>query len=93
MTRTEFDAVCATLELEFAISQTSGRRTIRHNKDVGGHASSFHLSGRGRDYVWDTARVRRDHIARFRRRAKGMSIKVVEEGDHEHLQPLPARRK
>ncbi len=87
MTRTEFDAICGTLEVEFPISQTSGRRTLEHNKKVGGSPASFHLSGRGRDYVWDKD-TRLNRIATFTRRVKGLGLKLIPEGDHDHLQPI-----
>jgi hypothetical protein len=87
MTRAEFDDVCATLEIEFPISQTSGRRTALRNTKVGGNPNSFHLSGRGRDYVWDSG-SRAPRLARFKRRVKGLGLKLVAEGDHDHLQPL-----
>ncbi len=86
MNRAEFDAACATLELGFAISQTSGRRTTHRNKTVGGHPESWHLLGMGRDYVWDPW-VKDDARALMRKRATQLGLRVVSEDDHDHIQP------
>ena len=87
MNRAEFDSACATLEIEFPISQTSGRRTPYRNDKVGGHINSYHLSGRGCDYAWDPD-TRSGLINRFKLRVKGLDLKLVPGGDHDHLQPL-----
>ena len=66
---------------------TSGRRSVRHNREVGGVPNSFHLTGRAVDFV----PVRSDWQA-FIRHAWSVRVspnctgpeEVIDEGDHVH---------
>ena len=67
---------------------TSGRRSVRRNREVGGVPNSLHLSGRALDVV-----VPRSQIAEFVRFAWRQRVtprctgpeEVLDEDDHVHL--------
>ncbi len=84
MTRAEFNDAADTYCALFGASTTSGQRTLKHNKAVGGVANSAHLFGRARDVVYDTPP---DSTACVEA-GKRLGIRVIIEGDHHHLQPL-----
>ena len=65
-------------------STTSTFRTRRHNQDVGGVAHSAHLLGLGADVTYDGTP---DEMER-RDWAERLGLKLLVEGDHDHLQPL-----
>lgn len=67
-------------------SITSWGRSTKHNKDVGGVAGSSHRFWRGADVVYDTPPVatRVEYASR-------LGLKLLPEGDHDHLQPLDWR--
>jgi hypothetical protein len=65
-------------------SETSGFRTPTHNVNVGGVPTSPHLVGLGRDVVYDE----RPALGEAERIAASFGLRVVREGDHDHLQPL-----
>jgi hypothetical protein len=65
-------------------SATSWFRTVKHNGEVGGVAHSAHVAGLAVDVVYDppmpTAEWRTDW-------ARRLGLRLVIEGDHDHLQP------
>lgn len=67
-------------------SQTSGYRTQAHNAEVGGVNNSLHLVGLAVDVVYDNpiSSGFRESIA------KRLGLLLIEEGDHDHLQPIGA---
>lgn len=83
MTRAEFaEAVFAYCQLTHA-SGTSAERTPHHNHERNGRATSPHLVGLGRDVVYDEKpplTVRRQWAIR-------LGLRLLEEADHDHLQP------
>ena len=66
-------------------SVTSYGRTAKRNATVGGALNSNHLQWLGADVVYDEPvnKARRDQIARR------YGLEVIEESDHDHLEPLP----
>jgi hypothetical protein len=83
MTRAEFNDAADTYCALFAASTTSGQRTIKHNKAVGGVANSAHLYFLARDVVYDAPPDQAVRIEAGRR----LGLRVIVEGDHDHLQP------
>lgn len=67
------------LELLRRLGLTSGRRTYRGNKLVGGVANSDHLNGTAADFTADAATLRRQ---------LGPNIRILDEGDHRHVSGL-----
>ena len=88
MTRLDFISVIDHLHTRFAFSETSGWRTTKRNKAVGGHPRSKHLSGLAVDCVLDDKR----HAAAFTAAVKAAGLRFVNEGDHIHVQTAPERR-
>lgn len=70
---------------EFKASETSGRRTFKHNHAVGGKSDSAHLFGLGKDVVYDEAPPDVDHASAF---LATQGLMLIREGDHDHLQPI-----
>ena len=64
-------------------SITSWGRSTKHNTDVGGVPGSSHRFWRGADVVYDSppAATRAEY-------ARRLGLKLLPEGDHDHLQPL-----
>jgi uncharacterized protein YcbK (DUF882 family) len=60
---------------------TSGYRSERHNRAVGGSPTSYHLTGRAVDVVGPEATL--DHLQRTAR-AFG-AVEVLRESDHLHV--------
>jgi len=69
--------------LAFSASETSGFRTIEHNRQVGGVAGSPHVAGVAVDVKYDGARPGPEADTWLRSRG----LMRVEESDHDHLQP------
>lgn len=63
---------------------TSTRRSLSHNRAVGGVRNSYHLSGRAID-IARRAGVRHADIAAALRRAGFRLIESLDEGDHSHF--------
>lgn len=63
---------------------TSGRRTVRGNKAVGGSANSRHLTGDGVDFVPAQGQTMAQ-LEQQARRYFGPKVKVINEGDHIHI--------
>ena len=70
--------------LIYDCSETSGFRTEKRNKAVGGVPNSRHKVGLGRDIVLDVP-VRTEEVCRAARR---LGLWVLVEDDHIHLQEL-----
>lgn len=85
MTVGEFAQACYEYCLIYGASQTSGVRSKARNERVGGVAFSPHRFGRGLDVVYDDVNVMQD--ASRIEVAKRLGLKLVPEGDHDHLQP------
>lgn len=64
---------------------TSTRRSVAHNKRVGGKSNSYHLSGRARDSVPPQGMT----MAEYHRRLSALNphLDVINEGDHVHMEP------
>lgn len=61
---------------------TSGRRTYRGNRLVGGVSDSHHLDGSAGDYVGTNASALKEFF--------GPGVQIIPEADHLHVQGLPA---
>lgn len=64
-------------------SVSSWGRTVKHNKDVGGVANSYHLMWLGCDVILD---VPGKNLV-FEGDAKNVGLVALWENDHYHLQP------
>jgi len=82
----EFAEACWAYCLLVGASTTSGFRSTKHNRDVGGVPFSPHRLGRGMDVVYDDLNTQSDP-ARIEV-AKRLGLKLLAEGDHDHLQPM-----
>lgn len=86
MNAVDFAHNLITLGLRFRISVTSWGRTTARNKAVGGAGTSRHLDWCGADVVLDihdAAQKQQLTVA-----AAKLGLKVIDEKDHIHLQPL-----
>lgn len=72
---------------ELGYRVTSGRRTPKGNKAVGGVEDSHHLSGRAFDYLPNEGEGWSQAIARGRRDYPG--AEVFRHGNHVHVEGLP----
>jgi len=83
MTPHEFHARVMMLDSRFPLSVTSYKRSAKRNKRFGGAARSRHLLWLGCDVVLDAQSDKKE----FTIEAKRQGLRVVDEGDHLHLQP------
>lgn len=67
-------------------SITSWGRSLAHNKLVGGVSGSSHRFFKGADVVYDTSKTYNE-VSRIEY-ARRLGLKLIAEGDHDHLQPL-----
>lgn len=86
MTIAEFAEAAYKYCLLHSASTTSGIRSTKHNKDVGGVPFSPHRFGVAMDVVYDDP-LTRNELARIEV-AKRLGLRIVIENDHDHLQPL-----
>lgn len=83
MTPQAFRQVALDYCLVFSASETSGMRTIEHNRAVGGKLGGPHPAGVAVDVTYDGSRPG-DEADRWLR-ARG--VRRFPEADHDHLQP------
>jgi hypothetical protein len=74
-----------TYRLLTGASATSSFRTAKHNHDVGGVPHSAHLAGLAVDVIYDDPTPTQAERQEWARR---LGLKLIVEGDHDHLQPL-----
>lgn len=87
MTPAEFHEAMIAFRQHFDASTTSAGRTRAHNKRVGGVEKSAHLFNLAEDVVYDTLPPLDERLEIARR----LGLKLIAEGDHDHLQPLEWR--
>ncbi len=83
MTPTEFGSALIAYCFATRGSCSSWGRTQKRNGLVGGHSRSYHLVWLAADVVYDE-KMDYDYRARL---AARFGLKVVDETDHDHLQP------
>lgn len=83
MTRAEFLEAAASYCALTGGSVTSWARSLKHNKAVGGVTNSAHLYGLAVDIVYDAPQT----LVIATERARRLGLKLLREGDHDHLQP------
>ena len=66
-------------------SVTSGKRSRKRNKQVGGVSTSMHLLGLAKDIVLDD---RARDFWLFKALCKRLKLFVLDEGDHIHVQEI-----
>lgn len=84
MTTGEFAEAAKTYCILMDASTTSFGRTLTHNHDVGGVKYSAHRFWLAVDVVYDTPLPEAERVET----AKRLNLKLIAEGDHDHLQPL-----
>ena len=89
MSPSEFDSACRRLERIFPdLSQTSGKRSVTRNKEVGGNPVSKHLLGMARDYGTDSE-PNRDKQQEYSIVAIALGLWPLYHNNHLHVQGLP----
>ncbi len=83
MTVGEFATRLAMVASVVPCSVTSWGRSAAHNAAVGGHPDSWHRLWLGADVVLDDPRDR----PLFERQCVRLGLRVVDEGNHLHVQP------
>lgn len=82
MTKLAFLEIIDDIVSKFNGSVTSGRRSKKHNDDVGGHPNSRHLYGWAIDVVLDNPVDTLTFVAECERQG----LKAINESDHIHVQ-------
>jgi hypothetical protein len=82
MNSVEFHICMLTLATRYSFSETSGRRSEKRNKAVGGSENSRHLLMCARDVVLDDEA----DTSSFKVDAQRLNLTVIDEGDHLHVQ-------
>lgn len=91
MTIDEFAEAAAQYCYMMRASVTSWGRSEKHNEQVGGVKNSAHRYFRGLDVVYDDPMLlAQDPSPRIETAAR-LGLKLIAEGDHDHLQPLDWR--
>jgi hypothetical protein len=88
MTRSEFLERVNSLHAQFQFSETSGWRTAKRNKMVGGMPTSKHLNGFAVDCVLDDPA----HANDFKVAIKAVGLSFLDEKDHIHVQIPPGTK-
>jgi hypothetical protein len=83
MTPSEFLSALIVFTIRTHASVTSYGRTSQHNADVGGVPQSAHMYWVAADVVYDGAVP----IEYRRECAQRLGLNLIDEGDHDHLQP------
>lgn len=83
MTPQELRQVALDYCLVFTASESSGYRTIEHNRAVGGTTGGPHIAGVAVDVVYDGSRPGPEADRWLRARG----VRRFPEADHDHLQP------
>jgi len=86
MTPLDFAAVLMAYCTSTRASVTSWGRSPERNASVGGHTHSYHQVWLGGDVGY--APNPTPPLATARKRASQLGLRLVREGDHDHLQPL-----
>ena len=82
MTVAEFAEAVSRYGMLMGASVTSWGRTLKHNTEVGGVTFSAHRFWLGCDLIYDGPVLSKMETARR------LGLKLIDEGDHDHLQPL-----
>lgn len=72
----------AALGQKYGIQPTSVTRTPQRNREVGGVANSYHLTGQAADFV-----VPQQMKTQFIQDARQNGFEAIDEGDHIHIEP------
>lgn len=78
--------IFADLGQKYGIQPTSVTRTPERNRQVGGVANSYHLTGQAADFV-----VPQQQKAQFIQDVRQNGYEAIDEGDHIHIEPAGRR--
>ncbi len=85
MTIAEFAEAVSRYGMLMGASVTSWGRTSKHNTEVGGVAYSAHRFWLGCDLVYDGPLL---SMSERMETARRLGLRLIVEGDHDHLQPV-----
>jgi len=80
--QTQAPQLFAALGQKYGIRPTSVQRTPERNRQVGGVANSYHLTGQAADWA-----VPQQLKAQFMADARANGFEAIDEGDHIHIEP------
>ena len=80
--QTQAPQLFAALGQKYGIRPTSVQRTPERNKQVGGVANSYHLTGQAADWA-----VPQQFKTQFMADARANGFEAIDEGDHIHIEP------
>lgn len=80
--QTQAPQLFAALGQKYGIRPTSVQRTPERNKEVGGVANSYHLTGQAADWA-----VPQQFKTQFMADARANGFEAIDEGDHIHIEP------